>query len=292
MQASTIEINAAMAKAWLAKSTYNRPIDLNNVRKITNSILDGRWKLNGECMILTPEGIPVNCHHRLISIVEADKKIPGITIKSLVTFDGDHNTFDTIDSGKNRTQGDYAALAGVDPSKSTTVAELAKFTLSEKSHFKCHPGEPTTQKLLATIEANRGDFEWAADVAITYKKAASGRFSPPLSRGIAAYLIFKLRKAGHTDENIALFFNSIKTRANLPENSPIFALLSLFQNAARMKRMISSNQKIVLTLKVFNAWALGKTMIPGNLRSTDTEELPVIVNPQFLQFKQQYMEKA
>ncbi|MBF9641231.1 hypothetical protein IAI27_11125, partial [Streptococcus pseudopneumoniae] len=66
-------ITSAEAKAMLARSkTKNRKFKPSLVKQLAADMQLGRWKFNGESVIISKEGDVLDGHHRLTARAESD----------------------------------------------------------------------------------------------------------------------------------------------------------------------------------------------------------------------------
>lgn len=108
-------------KVRLVNNITNRPFRLTLSKRYANEILRGKWKLNGETMIIDKYGMCQDCQHRLVALVIAEQmrlKDPAkwrsygvkgsVTMDALVVtgIDPKPETVDTINLGQKRTLGD------------------------------------------------------------------------------------------------------------------------------------------------------------------------------------------
>jgi hypothetical protein len=100
-------ITPEMAAELLTRNNTNRPIKKRSVAFLVKELNEGRWKVNGETVGISPEGDLVNGQHRLSACVEADKDIT-----TLVARNVPKDAFDTIDTGNKRSAGDTLAVLG------------------------------------------------------------------------------------------------------------------------------------------------------------------------------------
>lgn len=105
MKAIIIIITPEQAKKWLEKNNGggrgNRQISQRQLNFLTESILRGQWVLNGETIKIGKDGSVIDGQHRLMAIVRAN-----CSIDSLVVFDCDPESYNTIDKGRARTAGE------------------------------------------------------------------------------------------------------------------------------------------------------------------------------------------
>lgn len=105
---SSVEtITPQRATLILEKNKGNRNISDVVVKRYARAMRDGRWKLNGESIVIDHEGSVLNGQHRLWAIIES-----GCTISVLVVRGVQRDSFATFDSGKLRTGSDALSAAG------------------------------------------------------------------------------------------------------------------------------------------------------------------------------------
>lgn len=69
---------------------------------------DGKWRLNGEPIIVDDQGCCVNGYHRLSACIEA-----GVPFRTLLVTGVPHETWTTVDTGKVRSAGDVFQIDGI-----------------------------------------------------------------------------------------------------------------------------------------------------------------------------------
>jgi hypothetical protein len=100
-------INPIRASIYLSKNINNRPLQDSNVCFLTNEMLHGRWKFNGDTIVFDWDGCLRQGQHRLSAIVES-----GLEEEFLVVRGVDPEAFSTMDCGKSRNGSDALAIAG------------------------------------------------------------------------------------------------------------------------------------------------------------------------------------
>lgn len=111
-------------KVRLMNNPTNRPFKRNLALRYANEILRGKWKLNGESMILDKRGRCLSCQHRLAGVVFAQQMLSedpdkwtsefhwdlkkGISIECILVtgINDDKETVDTIDLAAKRSLAD------------------------------------------------------------------------------------------------------------------------------------------------------------------------------------------
>lgn len=97
IKAETVEINPREAEALRNTFQDDRRTYNDNIRKYAKQMKDGKWRLNGEPIIVDDQGCCVNGYHRLSACIEA-----GVPFRTLLVTGVPHETWTTVDTGKVR----------------------------------------------------------------------------------------------------------------------------------------------------------------------------------------------
>lgn len=84
-----------------------RSLRQSHVNWLASQMSAGKWRLNGEPIIIGSDGYPLDGQHRLWAVVES-----GVTVTFLVVRGVDPATFATIDTGVARTCSDVLGMRG------------------------------------------------------------------------------------------------------------------------------------------------------------------------------------
>tara|TARA_R110002020_G_scaffold295671_1_gene511240 strand:+ start:1110 stop:1817 length:708 start_codon:yes stop_codon:yes gene_type:complete len=95
----------------------------------------GKWKMNGEPIILNGDGSLLNGQHRLLACVKSGKPFPSLIVKGI-----DVSAFDTMDSGKARTLADAMSAEKI-PNSTAAAATVRSLVAWEQK------GSPDTRYL-------------------------------------------------------------------------------------------------------------------------------------------------
>jgi len=90
-------IDKKMATKLLDMNTNNRKIKKNNLDLLVYELENGMFKFNGESIIVSESGVLLDGQHRLLAVEKT-----GVSIKSIIVWDVEDNTFGTIDTGSAR----------------------------------------------------------------------------------------------------------------------------------------------------------------------------------------------
>lgn len=106
MKAAIVKLTPQLALQYLLKNKNNRPLS-SKVDVYANDMKEGRWKENGESIIIDKNGHIKDGQHRLTATVRAD-----YTWNVPIVSDVDPDVMDTIDTGKNRSLSDVLKIEG------------------------------------------------------------------------------------------------------------------------------------------------------------------------------------
>lgn len=107
MNATIETIGPAEAEFYLGKNKENRLLRKHYVDYISTEMVSGRWKENGEAIIIGNDGIIKDGQHRLSAIVKTGK-----TYRFVIVRQVENDVFSTIDCGLSRNSRDALALKG------------------------------------------------------------------------------------------------------------------------------------------------------------------------------------
>jgi len=97
--------------------TRNRPVKDAHVEWLAGMMKAGKWRLNGEAIILDEDGKLLDGQHRLWAVISSQ-----VTIETWVTRGVSRDFFPTIDTGATRTTADVLGIRG--ESSSTVLAAV------------------------------------------------------------------------------------------------------------------------------------------------------------------------
>jgi hypothetical protein len=237
-----ITITPDIARRLLETNENNRPILRRTLRAMVHDILNGRWELNGESIIISKEGLLNDGQHRLEAVVEADTPI-----QSLVVFGVTRESRKTVDTGRSRKISDFLIMDGVSSaSYAGTVAKLHYLYRTKKS--------PSVGATTADIQAEYWAHSKHIDDAITRWTHGWATEVHAKSAVAAAHVIIRqVADFGLVEQ----FFDSLKDGARLERDDPILWCREKLNNIARTrdKVMLRAEYKLEVILRYWNAWA-------------------------------------
>lgn len=252
-------ISPGKAAEWLTHNISNRPLNSKRAKKYAKAISDDVWALNGETIKFNCNGELIDGQHRLHAVV-----ISGRTIQSYVLRGLPADAFDTIDSGKSRSNGDRLARRGV--KHYALVAAITGFVFRHEigDHGSLAPRPDVMDECLAR---HSGILEAAHDIASIRPKI--------LTPSISGFLLYYGRHlwGGKSDT----FWLSILNAEGLERGTAAHTLYRKLHDAQTRTFDLSRTAKRALCIKAFNAAMLGKSC--KVLRWNETEDFPEFVGP-------------
>ena len=245
MNITVIRVTPKHAARLLSNNTGNRRLDNNRVRRYANEIVKGQWKTTGDTIKLGRDGRLLDGQHRLAAIVEANTPV------TLAVADGiDHDVFDVLDSGKNRTIGDVFNIAGV-KSANVTAAVSRMLILFDAG---LNPNDGHTSSVVS--KSDLLDFALANEDRLAEAVQHGNFVYSRVGGSQSAWGTFWYNTAAVDPEGVVEFTEGLVSGANLSTGDPRLALrnhLTLHQNTNRVAAA-------VIYQRVYNAWAEGRKM--------------------------------
>ena len=124
MKATIVTITQELAKDYLSRNRQNRKVKKNTLNFYKNQMRDGKWKENGEPIIIDVNGVIKDGQHRLMAVAETGYAYRVPVISGIST-----DVMDTIDTGTNRTASDILELEGF--KYASLLASFIKIILSK-----------------------------------------------------------------------------------------------------------------------------------------------------------------
>lgn len=143
-----VELTTALASVLLERNPNNRNINPNLVESYARDIEHGKWRLNGEPIIVASDGHLNDGQHRCSAVVAADMSIQSVLIVGV-----SRDTRTTLDQGRARTVGDYLAMDGhINTNNLGTAASFIWQHRTRGTLANGGSGKPTKSEIMALIE--------------------------------------------------------------------------------------------------------------------------------------------
>ena len=233
-------IKPEMAQVMLTANENNRNIHVRGLTARLRDIIDGRWELNGQGLIVAKTGQLNDGQHRLWAIL-----LSGVATRFSVFYGATRESRATLDLGEKRPPRDRFRFAGI-PNDSR-VASIVNLT-----HHLISGRDATETEKLDVYFADQDRYQFAAQIGNGVPKG-----SPTASLCAAAYL---LSRSGYEDDIIKKFFREAKGVDSSHNKSPSFALLkALIGNRTSTPPITATPLEwIFTTCDLFLKWSAGK----------------------------------
>lgn len=225
----------------------NRNVADCHVEWLSDQMKAGKWRTNGEPIILDDEGFLLDGQHRLYAVV-----MSGATIETVVTRGVDRSTFATIDTGSARTTGNVMSIAG-EANASTIATALGwvhRYEVGAMLHHARFAGF-TSQIALNLVKKHptlREDVTWAVGM----------RSNVFLKNIPAASLAFMKYAFGQYKPNKATeFFELVGDIRQDEPGTPTRTLRDWILKTERSRRPASTLEIMAVTVKAWTAFLNG-----------------------------------
>jgi hypothetical protein len=256
--ARIVFLSPALARNLIDSNSENqRNVSRINLDKVSGSIRNGSFALNGESMIVSDTGRMLDGQHRALAVMNT-----GIGVWTVLVEGVPDEHFATINSGKSRSYTNVLQIAGEGAAThlSSTVQRLAEYLSDPKS--------------IGTGTAfSHADLERVRSMEPTLSESCSAASRNKLlsaSRGAWLYHLAHRVNPSFTDS----FFDSLSTGEMLRSDSPIYRLRERIIVSRETRRIIQLRECMALLIKAWNCTVERKAV--KVLRWTDAEQFPVL----------------
>jgi hypothetical protein len=267
------EITPKKATQWLAKNTMNRKVRKRVVERYAGQMRDGEWKITGEAIQFSKEGVLLNGQHRLLACIEAN-----VPFTTLVVHGVGEAARPYYDTGTARQARDALSMNGV-----AYAGNLASAIRTIKGIESVEEdGAPLARIRWAKYTSHAEVLSFAKEHEARLVRGAELTTSrdarlvcAPASLFTALYFIFAESNELRAEE----FFEALIGGENLNKSNPIWHLRTALTRARPQlgKRTTKTNipYKAAITAKAWNAWMAGKVV--KTLRHGENEKWPKIL---------------
>ena len=109
-----VNVTPELARNWLNRNFFNRPVTSEIVQLYIQQIENGLWHLTHQGVAFTEQGVLLDGQHRLAAVVAT-----GVTVPMAVFANEPEENYEFIDCGRRRSELDMLRLAHRDQSLST-----------------------------------------------------------------------------------------------------------------------------------------------------------------------------
>lgn len=187
-------ITPHVAQVMLSNNPGNRTVNAGNLGRLMRDIDGGRWKMNGEPIIISREGFLNDGQHRLWATL-----LTGGTIKSFMSFGVERETRATVDIGKKREAKDRLRISG-------ETEHIAKAAIAGLAFEIEHGRQGTPAEIDDYFDDNANEIRAALKA-----KGSNITGVGPAAMGVAAMHLLSL---GADPDSINMFFRTVRSNEN------------------------------------------------------------------------------
>jgi len=257
-----VEITPDIAKHLLSFNDDNRKISERTVNIIAGDIASGKWRMNGEPIIVAKDGQLNDGQHRLSAIIAANVAVP-----VMIVFGVERASRFTVNMGRQRTPGDFLGMNGVKNEK--LAAAISALLLTYNKGVFSHTLTTGNMSLSKqdVLEEHRKYSNKIQRACKSVFRAKFIRQHAATAAGVAHVVLSS--SANH--ENLEFFFDRLNTGEELRRGSPILMLRN--QLISTKQEGLRANNKLEMILRYWNAWIDGRSV---RARIKLVNEYPII----------------
>ncbi len=247
-----VNLTPALAKDLLDRNDGNRSIRQTKMLQFACDMIDGKWAMNGEPIIVSADGRLNDGQHRCLAAIEANTSIPVV-----IMFGIDRETRLTVDQGGARTAGDFLGMEGVQ--NAAAVAAIARLAIA----FERNDGRAFTDSQRITSREIRErvatDEGLARSATFGHTEGSYSRnFIAASSIGFAHYVLSRINRAD-AEEWLA----RVCRGDGIKLKDPAHTLREKLIGAGRLGR----DKKLKMLLQAWNFHRRGMKVGPSHISS-------------------------
>lgn len=278
-----LTVTPDLAQKWLERTTNdkarNRHVNQGRVEEYVATIKAGKWRCNGEAIILDADGYVLDGQHRLWAVFYAERPIEVMVVEGV-----DRDTFATIDTGANRTMANVLQIRGQAHAAVLGSALRWLALYRQKAMFSAGgvrtggvKSRVTHERLLELLGKEPGIMESLA-LASVKGLAICG----PLSAFVFCHYCFQAQNRDLAED----FFGRLGSGVGLEAGDPILALREKLLEAKATHAGVQTVDVIFVTFKAW--WAIqdgvriGKQQLAWRRQATErrpAEPFPYLDQP-------------
>lgn len=243
-----VELTPALARVLMDRNPKNRKISDLVVESYTRDIEHGKWRFNGEALIIADDGTLNDGQHRCSAVIAADKPVMATLVIGV-----ERDSRATLDQGRTRTVGDYLAMEGYVNTNQLGAAASFVFQHQARGYLaKGGSGKPTKSEVMALIDLNPSLVQSVAQVQVKGAAAYGGQSM----LAFCHWTFWQASDRASADD----FIRKLTEGAGLLARDPILYLRNRLVNE---RGRLRPNDKAELIFRAWNASRRGET--PKNL---------------------------
>ena len=259
-------ITPKYAKELLEKNTINRKHTKGNVQFIIDAIIEGRFKWNGETIIISDKGNVMNGQHRLMACVAT-----GISIDVEIVYNVPEEVMSTIDTGKPRTGADVLSMHDVPHSSPvSTMIKLimTRFSKRGESRGFCQSAGGDKKKIPnEEVLAFYNEHRDVIDAIISFSMHQYSAGTKILTAGNIGAFIYLF---AYEDKRLVVdFFRELMQGIKLHDSNVVQILRNKLINDKISIRSMSRGIKIEYVIKAWRIYLKGQNRTTLKIRDDE-----------------------
>lgn len=260
LQVRAVMVTPEMADRLLDSRAPNRSVSAAVLNKYARDMAAGRWRLNGQTIKISRDGLLLDGQHRLEAAKKAKTAFPAIIVEGLT-----EEILGTLDIGRRRAMSDVLRERG----ESNTIifaSALRWLWMIENNVVLAANSSPSSGELLELLDRR-------PEIRTSLKQVSAIR--QIMGSGIAAALHRTF--ADLDDERADTFFARLIDGASLEPDSPILHLRErLLRTRASNRVRLAEAERVAISIKSWNSFRAGKPMqlLVWRNRGSGREALP------------------
>ena len=215
----------------------------------------GRWRMNGEAVVVSDQGRLMNGRKRLLACIQA-----GVPFRALLVFGVPDDVGPTMDTRKTRKLSDILSIGGRAGHKALGAALRHLYYLRSGGWT---PARPSSRQLLSVLEANP-EVERSFGVV----RDSGLRLLPAVMTAVH-YLLSQADAAGAD-----AFLARVAAPDDLPRDAAERTLATRIQNVRSGRERVTHREFAAILIKTWNASR--RTAPMRSVRLGDKEEFPTV----------------
>jgi hypothetical protein len=252
------DLTPALAGVLLGLNPENRVLVGNRLEQIKSDLMQGRWILNGESIIVSDEGTLNDGQHRAQAVVDTNVTAPAVFV-----FGPPRPTRLTVDQGTAKRPGDYVHMRG---ETDGGVRSSVSYMLMAMETVPMKPLH-STSRYFSKGEMLEYSLEHRPEIDMGLSMVSHKAGKQAGSRSLLVFCAIMFSRRSDDPEAVQEFMRRLITGTELEEGSPILVARNKLANKKKTKGF-TNDEKFEVITRAWNQWRQGRrsssTPVRGN----------------------------
>ncbi|UOW93032.1 ParB-like nuclease domain protein [Gordonia phage CaiB] len=251
-----LQITPSKAREILCLNVANRKIRPNQVAKLRAEMVQGRWRVNGDTIRISEDGVLLDGQHRLLALSGLPDDHPGFLFLIVDGLEMDAQM--TMDQNVRRSVSDQLGFGDRPVRESTVVAGAVRFYIIWKrgglfGNSNRAEAQASNPEVLEWIEDHPRETTIMGDLVTADVKRVRIRTS------LVVAALFDFTEIDSSDAHD--FIAALTTGVGLTEGSPILALRNRLERIYDSKTKLPDRDALGYLITAWNAYRSGRSMV-------------------------------